>query len=194
MRGARRFPQTGSVVIEFALIAVVFFIFVFGIIELARIVYMYNTLAEATRNAAKAASNVSFNDTAALDRVRQQAIFRSTPGGLIAGSPITDANIRIDYMSLEKQGTGTLLMSPIATASLPACPSRNRYNCLANPYGSSCIRLVRVRVCREGNANCDPVPYEPLFPLISLGVSLPNSTTIVSAESLGYRAGDPLCP
>ena len=190
LRRARRFAQTGSVAIEFSLIAIVFFTFLFGIMELARFMYMYNTLAEVTRSAAKAATNINFNDTTALERVRQQAIFRSTPGELVVGKPITDQNIRIDYMFLERQGNGTLLMKP---ASLPACPARNRHNCLENPYSSSCIRLVRVRVCRESSGNCDRVPYEPVFPLVPLGVSLPNSTTIVSAETLGYSAGDPLC-
>ena len=194
MRGAQRFAQTGFVAVEFSLIAILFFTFLFGIMELARIMYMYNTLAEVTRNAAKAASNIDFNNTTALDRARQQAIFRSTSGALVVGKPITDQNIRIDYMFLEKQASGALFMRPIATASLPACPSRNRHNCLENPYGSSCIRLVRVRVCRENDGNCNRVPYEPLFPLVSVGVSLPDSTTIVSAETLGYRAGDALCP
>jgi hypothetical protein len=162
--------------------------------ELARMMYMYNTLAEVTRNAAKAATNIDFKNTTALDRARQQAIFRSSSGGLVVGKPITDQDIRIDYMSLERQGNGSLVMKPIGTASLPACPSRNRHNCLENPYGDSCIRLVRVRVCRTGSDQCDPVPYEPIFPLVPLGVSLPNSTTIVSAETLGYSAGEALCP
>lgn len=197
-RPARRFAQTGFVAVEFSLIAILFFTFLFGIMELARIMYMYNTLAEVTRNAAKAASNIDFHNTTALNQARQRAIFRSTSGELVVGKPITDQNIRIDYMSLQRQGNGALRMQPIAAASLPACPSRNRHNCLKNPYGSSCIRLVRVRVCREsngnGNGNCNRIPYEPLFPLVSLGVSLPDSTTIVSAETLGYRAGDALCP
>lgn len=194
MRGGRRFAQSGSVAVEFGLIAIVFFAFLFGIMELARMMYMYNTLAEVTRSAAKAASNIDFRNMPALAAARQQAIFRNTPGELVVGKPITDQNIRIDYMSLERQASGTLMMRPIATASLPACPSQNRHNCLKNPYSNSCIRLVRVRVCSTGSAQCDRVPYDPLFPLVPLDVSLPNSTTIVSAETLGYSAGDALCP
>lgn len=78
---------------------------------------------------------------------------------------------------------------------MPSCPARNRQICLANPYDSSCIRLVRVRVCTDAsNTQCDRVPYQPLIPFTNLGVQLPGSTTIVSAETLGYKAGDPLCP
>jgi hypothetical protein len=194
LRGARRYAQAGSVAIEFSLIAIWFFMLIFGIMEIARLMYMYNTLAEVTRSAAKAASNIDFHNTAALNSARKRAIFGSPSGELVVGKPITIQNIRIDYMFLERQGNGSLLMKPIATASLPACPSRNRHNCLENPYSSSCIRLVRVRVCREGNDDCDRVPYEPIFPLVPLGVSLPDSTTIVKAETLGYSAGDALCP
>ena len=192
MRGAMRFAQTGSVAVEFSLIAIWFFMFLFGIMEIARLMYMYNTLAEVTRSAAKAASNINFQNTTALDNARRQAIFGSPSGGLVVGKPITDRNIRIDYMFLEKQANGTLL--PKSVTSLPSCPSQNRHNCLENPYSSSCIRLVRVRVCREDNDACDRVPYEPIFPLVPLDLSLPNSTTIVNAETLGYSAGDALCP
>lgn len=194
LRGARRSQQRGAAAVEFAVIAVAFFMFLFGIMELARIVYMYNTLAEATRGAAKAASNIDFKNTGKLDTARQQAIFRTTSGELVIGKPITEKNIVIDYLSLERQGSGALVMQPIPTGSLPACPSRNRQNCLENPYSSSCIRLVRVRVCSVANNNCERVTYEPIFWQFSFGGSLPNSTTIVTAETLGYSAGDALCP
>lgn len=46
MQGARRCVQTGSVAVEFSLIAILFFTFLFGIMELARIMYVYSTLAE----------------------------------------------------------------------------------------------------------------------------------------------------
>lgn len=193
-RRAGRFTQRGSVAVEFSLMAIVFFTFIFGIMELARVIYMYNTLAEVTRTAARAVSNIDFHDTAALNRALQHAIFRSTPGELVIGKPITDQNIRIDYMYLDKQSDGRIQMKQIATTSLPACPAQNRHNCLENPYSSSCIRLVRVRVCTTGSDACDRVPYQAIFPLVPLNLSLPNSTTIVSAETLGYSAGDPLCP
>lgn len=194
IRGARRFAQTGAAAVEFALVAVALFTLLFGILELARIMYMYNTLAEATRSAARAAANIDFRNNTALDHARQQAIFRESSGALAVGDPVTDQNIRIDYLYLARQGNGAVTMTPIVTASLPGCPSRNRHNCLADPYSSSCIRLVRARVCRAGGTDaCDPVQYEPLFRLLPLEVPLPTSTTIVTAESLGYSAGDALC-
>jgi Flp pilus assembly protein TadG len=194
IRGAGRSAQTGAAGLEFALVSIVLFTLLFGIIEIARVMYMYNTLAESTRGAARAAANIDFHNTSGLSLARQQAIFRQSPGALVVGDPITDQHIRIDYLSLARQGNGSLAMTPILPGSLPGCPSRNRQNCLTDPYGSSCIRLVRVRVCNPGAGNeCDPVQYQPLFGLIPLNISLPTSTTIVNAESLGYNAGDALC-
>lgn len=195
-RGRRRCAQTGATAVEFALVALWFFMLVFGIIEVARLMYMYNTLAESTRRAASAAANVDFRDSGALDTTRQHAIFRTSAGALVVGDPISDQHIRIDYLYLERQGNGSLVMKEIPSASLPGCPSRNRQNCLSNPYASSCIRLVRARVCETGTATdvCDRVQYQPIFRLIPFDARLPSSTTIVNAETLGYRPGDALCP
>lgn len=192
---ARR-TQRGVAAVEFAVVGLVFFLAVFGAIELARIMYMYNTLADVTRSAAKAAANIDWSNTAALDRARQQAIFRTTPGELAFGAPITDRHIRIDYLYLDNQG-GTVSMKPVS-GSMPSCPGRNRHNCLTSPYSSSsgadvCIRLVRARICQPGSADCQHVDYQTLFSLFSLGVPLPTSTTIVTAETLGYHSGDPVC-
>jgi Flp pilus assembly protein TadG len=186
--------QSGVVAVEFALSAALFFLLVFAIIELCRIMYMYNTLAEVTRNAASAAAKIDFHDTSALNVVRQHAVFRQSSGTLPFGDPITDQNISIDYLSLTKQGN-TVTMTPLSSGALPACPARNRQNCLANQYGPSCIRLVRVRVCASGTSGqtCQAVPYQMLFPITKLNVRLPTSTTIVQAESLGYKEGDALC-
>ncbi len=42
-------PERGQALVEFALVAIVFFIFVFGMIDAGRAVWNYNTLAQATR-------------------------------------------------------------------------------------------------------------------------------------------------
>ncbi|GAB3433899.1 pilus assembly protein [Massilia solisilvae] len=188
-----RSAQKGLVAVEFALVAIVFLTFVLGIIETSRAMYILNTLPMVTKNAARAAANTDWRDSDAMARVRQQALFRSTAGTLAWGDPITDANVKIDYLSLARQSDGSLTMTPIT--SLPSCPSRNRQTCLADPNNPSCIRLVRVRICRTGNSSdCDPVPYRTLLSLVAMNFSLPTSPSIVSAESLGYQVGAPVCP
>lgn len=186
--------QGGVAAVEFAIVAGVFFTLVLGIIELCRIMYMYNTLAEVTRSVATAAANIDFGKTDPLDAVRQKGVFRDSPGSLPFGDPVTDKNIRIDYLALTQSGNGSVTMTPLSSGSLPGCPARNRQNCLENQYGASCIRLVRARVCSNGSSGaCEPVQYKMLFPVINLNVSLPISSTIVQAETLGYGAGDALC-
>jgi hypothetical protein len=193
----RRAPtsrQRGVSSVEFSIVAILFFMLVFGIIELCRIIYMYNTLAEVTRRAASAATSANFRDIAKLDSIRQEAIFLKAAGTLPFGDPVTDQNVRIDYLALANSG-GTITMTPFSTGSLPSCPGQNRQNCLVNQYGANCIRLVRARICATGGAGdeCTPVQYQPLLSLISFSLTLPISTTIAPAGSLGYAPGDPIC-
>ena len=42
-------PERGQALVEFALVSIVFFIFLFGMIDAGRAVWNYNTLAQATR-------------------------------------------------------------------------------------------------------------------------------------------------
>ncbi len=123
MRGARRSAQAGIAAIEFALIAVVFFTLLFGIIELARIMYV-DSLAEASCSAAKAAANIDFRDSTALAHARRQAIFRNSSDALPDGEPITDQNIRIDCLSLARQGNGARCMRPKGRLGIPEAIGR----------------------------------------------------------------------
>jgi Flp pilus assembly protein TadG len=188
--------QVGAFAVEFALVVIVFLTILFGVIELARLIYLWNTLQEVTRNAARAAAYTDFRDTAAKDVVRQNAIFRTSTGKLILGDPVTDEHIRIDYMALVRSSDGTLTMTPIPDVALPSCPARNRVTCAADPSNASCIRFVRVRVCEPGGSSaCDRVGYASLIPFIRFSsLTLPTSTTIVKAETLGYKPGQSLCP
>jgi hypothetical protein len=188
--------QRGVVTAEFALVSLIFFTFMFAVMEMARAIYLLNTLQEVSRRAAMMAAVSDFSDPAAMAAVRQQAVFRDSPGTLLLGDPITDAHVHIDYLSLAYNGGGILTLTPIPTASLPACVARQRLNCVADPNGASCIRFVRVRLCAPGSADgaCDPVQYQTLMPLISFPATLPTSTTIVRAESLGMQPGSPMCP
>lgn len=188
-------PQAGVFAVEFAIVLLLFLTLVFGVIELARAMYLFNTLQEVTRRAASAAANTDFRDEAAKGRVRQGAVFRNSPGPLVLGDPVTDEHVRIDYMSLVRNGDGSMTLTAIPAGAMPACPARNRIICMDNPNDSSCVRFVRVRVCAPGDANaCSQVPYKTIVPLIGLALRLPTATTIVTAETLGFATGTPPCP
>ena len=181
-----KIPAAGTAAVEFALVAVIFFTLVFGIIEVSRLLYVFNTLQEVTRRGAAAAVNVYPRDTAAIAKVRQYAVFRDSPGELILAQPVTDQHIRLDYLAYD--------LSVIPQGSWPSCAAQNRQICMANPHSSSCIRFVQVRVCDPAHTDdCYPVQYQVLVPLVPLALPMPKAETIATVETLGYQAGMPPC-
>lgn len=189
----RRF-QTGLAAVEFAMLLGFFLFMIFGIIEMARVMYIYNTLQEVTRRAANAAATSDFSNPAITSAICQSAIFRDTPGELVLGSPVTDLHVRIDYLALVRQSNGSMTMTPISANSLPSCPGKNRQICMADPNASNCIRFVRVRVCDTANAaECVRLNYSSFTQLVPMPITLPTAPTIVPAESMGYVPGTGPC-
>jgi hypothetical protein len=176
--------QDGVAAVEFALLATIFFTLVFAILEIARAIYMFNTLQEVTRRAASMAAISAF-DSATIETVRKHALFANAKGNLILGEPVTPAHLRIDYLSVSKDSAIHLTAQP--ASPMPVDPMANKVNCAMDLYGASCIRLVRVRICMpNSDSNCTPVPYRMMFPLIDFSLlKLPRSETIVVAQSLG---------
>lgn len=181
--------QLGVAAVEFSLVAIIFFLLFFGIVEIARAMYLCNTLQEVTRRAAALAVNTDFSDAAAMQQIRERAIFRDSPGLLMLGDPVSDQHIRIDYLRLPPNSSVPVSLG----TALPASPIENQVNCGRDPNAVNCIRLVRVRVCapNEGGDVCDPVPYKRWFSLIPFTFSLPFSTTIANIETLGMPPGMP---
>ena len=187
--------QQGVAAVEFSVVSIVFFLLFFGMVEMSRAMYVINTLQEVTRRAAALATNTDFSNAAAMQAVRQRAIFRDSPGFLLFAQPVTDTHIIIDYMWIQRSG-GVMTMVAIPSGSLPASPAANFANCLGDPYSEGCIRLVRVRVCQTASADdCDPVSYRSLVSMVPFSFGLPVSMTIATAETLGMPAGVPCaCP
>lgn len=191
-----RFPkrleirQSGIAAVEFIVLAIFFFTMVFGVLEIARVLYLFNTLQEVTRRAASMAASTNF-DTNTVDSIRKQALFADAKGNLLFGDPITPAHLKIDYLSLSRASTGIVTAQP--ASPMPSCAATNMLNCLTDPNGASCIRLVRVRICvPDETTDCIAVPYRMLFPLVDLSLlKLPRSETIVPAQSLGYTGSIP---
>lgn len=182
--GKRR--QSGGAAIEVAMITIPFLLTIFGIMELARSMFVINTLQEVTRRAAAGAANSNFHEPA-LSTVRQQAVLRKSPGPLILSDPVTDQHVRIEYLALIRNADGSTTPTVIPTSSLPDTPEKNLAICTADFNAPTCIRLVRARVCDPAfTAECAPVKYKTIFPLVQLTIALPASTTIVPAQSLGY--------
>ncbi|MFZ4876999.1 TadE/TadG family type IV pilus assembly protein [Janthinobacterium sp. Mn2066] len=195
----RQRRQGGVFAVEFAMLALLFFIFLFAMLEVARAVYLWNMVHEVTRRAARGAAVADFSNAAALQAVREQAILRAGPGRLPLGGAINDAYVRIEYLS---QGASGSSPAPLPISVLPGCPQRNRINCLNDPHGASCIRFVRARLCLPGGGGqCERVPYRPILPMLGMmfpsgpqAMRLPSGSTVAVAESLGYHENAGFCP
>ena len=154
--------------------------------ELARAVYVFNTMYEATRYAANAASMTSHRDTAALDRIRQHAMLRTSPGSLLLGAPVGDQNVRIDYLSLRRGDDDSMTLQEIPAGALPLCPRQNREICMRDPHAANCIRFVRARICADDDeTQCDAASFGTFLPLLSLRFDVPRATTVRPTESFG---------
>lgn len=172
--------QQGAASVEFALVALLFFALMFGVIEFGRVIFLWNTVQEVTRHAARDATVSNFKDAAAMDQVKQNAIFRSTPGPLILGGVIDDTYVRINYLNASLNEVDTSL----------TCSPLNVSNCLSDPNGANCIRFVQARLCQPGGGACAAVPYTPMVTLLApffTAVTVPPSQVVMPAESLGYR-------
>jgi hypothetical protein len=185
--------SAGAVTAEFAIVITVFLAIVCGVVEMARLLYIFNTLQVVTQRAAEAAANADYSDAAAMSGVRRRAIFRDSAGTLTLGAPVTDAHVRIDYLSLSDAAGATI--TEIPTASLPSCPANNRVACMQNPYGSSCIRMVRARICDPADTGqCVRVAYQPMFSFIAIPLNLPRAPAVRTVETLGAPPGQAPCP
>lgn len=177
----------GSVLIELTVTLPFFLLFMYGMLECARMMYLWNTLQDSARVAARAAAIADFSDPTAQAALRNGALFRTTDGPLALSVSIDASHVRIEY--LRQDAAGALL--PMPGASMPANPAQNLFNCTRDPNDAGCIRFVRASICRPEVADsCVPVPYPPLLPLAPLnwaGLALPTSTSLARAEALGYR-------
>lgn len=160
--------QRGAAAVEFALIAMVFFTLLLGIIEFGRFLYIWNTVQEVTRRAAREAVVLWVNQS---DTAKSRALF----GGesLPAGAEITAESINIRYLNASKD----------EATPLPADATDNISACLDTNRASSCIRFV------EASLTAQYVPMVGLFTF--LAIDIPPSTVVMPAESLGYTPFTP---
>lgn len=188
-RGGRRGGAAGVITVELAVVLGIFLVFVFGTVEVARLVFLLNTAQDVTRRAARAAAMTDFSKGEAMTSLRHAALFRDTDEALPLLPELTPDRLRIEYLSLSVDGA----LAPVTAA--PACPAQNVVNCTIDPNGTSCIRFVRVRICAAADGPCTPLPYTTLTGLLpGLGpLKLPISTAIAKAETLGYQPGTSSC-
>lgn len=171
-----RCPQHGAATVEFALVAIAFLTVVFGIIEMGRLFYLWNTVQEVTRRAAREAVVRYVWDVPAIQRY---AVFQPDASGdvqLPGAAEISNLSIGIRYLN----------QVDVPADPLPPSPVDNITACVAKT--SSCIHFVEVTLCQVQAGGCAPVQYVPMFamwPFNLFAVDIPGSTVVMPAESLG---------
>jgi hypothetical protein len=174
----------GALTIELALCMTVFLVLMFGTMEVARALFLANTVQEVTRQAARAAAMTDFSVEGNLAAIRRRALFRDAgdDGPLVLAPNLGPAQLRIEYLAASG--------AAIAAGAMPACPAANLRNCLQDPSGGSCIRFVRASICSTADGACTPLAYQTMTGLVpGMAGSVPVAATVVKAETLGYRPG-----
>jgi len=161
---AGRHKEKGAAAVEFAVVTMAFLVLLFGIMEFGRLMYLFNTIQEVTRRAARQAA-VTWATTHQTTAFKQSALF----GGdtLPAGREVGTANVQIQYLNL----AGNVV------TTLPTGAADNLVHC-ANAT-TQCIASIQVSISGVTYA-----PMSGLFPF--LAITLPPSTVTMPAESLGY--------
>ena len=139
----RRVAQSGVAAVEFALIAGVFFTLLFGIMEMGRVLFYWNSAAEATRLGARLAVVCDLSDTDI--KLRMQTMLSIVPTSKInidyvpAGCDVnTCQSVTVGILSGVSVATFipyvplTLTLPPFST-TLPRESMRSSLDGVANP-------------------------------------------------------------
>jgi hypothetical protein len=156
--------QRGISTVEFAIVGLVLFIMIFGVIEVARGYYVYTMLGDVARRGARLAAVCPINDPA----VPQMAIYNASgntgESGLVKG--LDPAHVVIDYLD----ANGTVVTTP------------------AEPAKFGQIRYVRSRVVGFEHARIVP------FVTGTSSITMPEFSSILPRESLGIPRDGVITP
>ena len=89
--------QKGSTTVEFAIIGLLFFIILFGIVEMGRALFVWNGLADITRRAARIAAVCPPNNTSVVRAAIYNATGNAGSSSVIPG--LNPADVKVLYLS-----------------------------------------------------------------------------------------------
>lgn len=101
----RRLPSRGTTTVEFAVVGMVALMILLGCIEIGRLFFTINTVAEATRRGARLAAVCPLNDPAVV-RATLMATADGSRSRFMPG--LTAGNVRVDYLDGAGAATGSL--------------------------------------------------------------------------------------
>lgn len=155
--------QQGITTVEFAIVAALLMMVIFGIIEFGRALFVANALAESTRRGARVAAVCPVGST----RPAQVAIFADGNGASRIAPDLTTGNVEVSYLN---------------TSGAP----------IADPVGNfAAIRYVRVRIVNYTQRMLIPFimpqflmpPFTATLPIESLGYS-PTQQAFVACTAV----------
>lgn len=171
----------GVAAVEFALVLLPFLVLLLGAIEFGRLLFLWSTVQEVTRNAARQAVVTDFSLASEVNKVKYSAVFRTSAGSLPAAPEVTNAHVVIRYLNA----------SGVPADPMPLNPGDNMSACLDSERTSTCIRFVEVCLSTGTECRADQlvsfVPLVGLFDADLIGLKIPLSTVRMPAESLGFR-------
>ena len=104
-----RTRQKGTTTVEFAIIGTLFFVILFGIVELGRALFVWNGLADITRRAARIAAVCPPNDASVIRAAIYNAVGDGGSSSVISG--LDPAHVKLFYFT----STMTKELSPATT-------------------------------------------------------------------------------
>jgi TadE-like protein len=160
--------ERGTTMAEFAVVALLFFMIIFGIIEFGRLLYTHNALTDATRKGARYASlhhGANANDELAVKRYvvygpngTFDVLGNPTSAPLIGG--LTMDMVHVDFEGADLDGN-------------PATPGTTEYG---SNLGSATVWIENYQ-------------FNLSIPVIGRTLTLPTYTTTSMAESAGEEPG-----
>jgi Flp pilus assembly protein TadG len=155
----------GVYVVEFAIIGLLLFILLFGVVEMGRLYFTVNALNETVRRGARLASVCDISDP----RILRRAIFNAAEdsGGSSLIGNLETADLTLNYLD----GNGAAVAAPSDTSGAG---------------GFRAIRYVQLRV--------ENFTFDLMIPVLGQQITLPAFRAILPRESLGRHAEEGVVP
>lgn len=165
MKAMNRKRMGGVYVVEFAIIGLLLFTLLFGVLEMGRLYFTVNALDEVVRRGARLAAVCDISDPVILRRAIFNAADDAGASSLIGS--LETADLSLVYLD----ENGVVVPSP---------------GDLVNASGFSAIRFVQLRV--------ENFPHELLIPGFGGVFTLPAFRSTIPRESLGRHAEEGVVP
>jgi Flp pilus assembly protein TadG len=161
--------QRGAALVEFAIIAAVFFMLLFGIIEVGRAFYIHNGLQEAVRRGARVAA-VCPVTADGIRFVKHVTIYKTPDSTNTPLLGLSENNIRVKYYDSDM----ALLATDTDASTFPASVSDEEYDDIA---------FVEVSLAPQNSA--DAYRHTWIIPFFYRTFAVAPMITVLPSESLG---------